>query len=394
MVTDDASAEGFGATVIADISALVARRLREKHLYSFICSRDALLRLQRPSDPEAIQQFHVRSLRDLEETWHSELQILRSELPKALDQVFDNLKPEFQAMGRSSSPENDTPTTMLPELTEAPVASTSINPTPKIRIRPSLLSIKEDERPDPEIKSVDNMPKSVDKHSNKRPSGLISPATSQPQKKTKKTYESPIKKTIYGYDLDDEESIFTYGGYSGVYVLRCNQVQCKKRLYQDGPTIFRSHPFENNVALDHFGGAPHKMDSEPEIFRKFAIRVLDADSDRNYKKTNAPKPGSSLLDGDLASQPASQPTSPSKAKDKGKKPEWPYNLSSLRTMAAEASTLAPAANIAEAVGDSINIASPRSDDSGELPPLEHIVKQNTDRATNTIHTSHCGTFPK
>lgn len=77
---------------------------------------------------------------------------------------------------------------------------------------------------------------------------------------------------MYLQDVKEGECIFSSDDYFGVYILRCNLVKCKKRLKQDGPIIFTSHPFRDGLALEHFAGEGHNIDSEADIFHKFAIR--------------------------------------------------------------------------------------------------------------------------
>lgn len=82
----------------------------------------------------------------------------------------------------------------------------------------------------------------------------------------------PIKRNIFLREVEQQECIFSYSEYPGFYVLRCNLVKCKKALDQDEGTIFKSHPFRNGLAEEHFTEEWHDIKSETEIFRRFAIR--------------------------------------------------------------------------------------------------------------------------
>ncbi|KAI0103165.1 hypothetical protein GGR51DRAFT_256960 [Nemania sp. FL0031] len=380
MATD---VERLGATMLADISALVSKRLREEYLYAFIRSRDGFLRQERPDDSETLVMLRAQCLSTLDTTWDGALQIFRSELPKAVDQVLSDMKPKLSAERRSPSPYDD-PSIASPLVSEALDVSQTTGSQAMIRFRPLSPSTKDGEPGSAAAELASSALALADKPSRKR---ALDPKESIPEPsklKAKRTrqirigapsFKSPIKRTISRHDLADEEYIFSYDGYPGDYVLRCNQVQCKKHFYQDGPTIFTSDPFKDRRGLEHFGGTPHNMHSETAIFRKFALRVLTRKTEGNSKKKDDPSPDGSLLLGD---DPTPQPTSPNKSKDKGKQPERPYDLYRPAATMEEASTSVLALDIARTamVHGAVSM-SDDSDDSGDLPPLEDAIRRDT-----------------
>ncbi|KAI1186477.1 hypothetical protein F5B17DRAFT_431485 [Nemania serpens] len=334
MATDTESAEELGSAAVADISAFVARRFREEHLYHFIRSRDELLRLERPDDSETIRLLRSQYLRSLEKTWDSVLQTLRTELPKALDQLFSNFKPEFRGSVNNSG------------LAQEPTTLT---------VRTTAVDKDIDDKREISIGERDSVFDSADEAYKKRALDPEMPTTTSPEKKTGghlglvvsdflKTpgYKAPIKRSTSLYKVEDEECIFSRSGYQGVYVLRCDIGRCKMKFGRNGPTIFTSHPFRDRLALDHFDGEVHHINSESEIFWRFAIRgmlfprpnhnqhraiakgqaVMDADTERNLEKKD---PGVGVANSDDVSL---RPTNPQKSsnKGKGKEPERPYNL--------------------------------------------------------------------
>jgi hypothetical protein len=101
MSSVNASVDVLVASAVADISTLVGRSLLERHLDDFIRSRDALIRLM--GDCDTLHMLHRQSLRDLEDTWDSLFQNLRSELPKTLDELLNKLQKEFRQAEDSST---------------------------------------------------------------------------------------------------------------------------------------------------------------------------------------------------------------------------------------------------------------------------------------------------
>ncbi|GAW21550.1 hypothetical protein ANO14919_110730 [Xylariales sp. No.14919] len=370
------SVEGLGDVVVADINTLVARRLREEHLYHFICTRDEVLRLERSDDSETIRLLRRQSLHLLEKTWSSVLQALRSELPRTLDELFKKLQPEFQigsgslSLSRDNTPVNLPSTstrtprplaTHTPEPIPAHVSDASATNSPITHNRdrspaptPDTTVFTKTEETSTGIDASVPVADSADKPSEKR---ALTPeeTTASPKKKARRTHQTPgssgykiIKKSILRCEAQEEECIFSYGDYPGFYVLRCNLMKCRKALGQDEGTVFKSHPFRDGLALKHFGEDWHDIDSEPEIFRRFAIRIMDAFSERNVDKKD-----SQISDGGLSGSAGfSTRSSPKTPEDKGKKPERPYNLHSPRVPAAEASTSASASNINETFKES------------------------------------------
>ncbi|KAI0459250.1 hypothetical protein F5B21DRAFT_525991 [Xylaria acuta] len=409
MANDIESVEGVGAIIVADVQNIVARRLREKYLHDFIRVRNELLLLDRPNDTETMRLLRRPCIRELEKRWDGALQTLRSELPKTLDQLFTNLQPEFQeAAGLPVSPLDPT-AAPLPVSTEirnvtdytfepipAKAAGVSVTTSPtvnrarSITLAPNTAAFEEDEAQSTAIEAENPVFDSTDEPSNKRaldPEEAEITCISKKAKKTPQThnrtprFKIPIKRSMYFQDVKQGECIFSSDGYSGVYILRCNLVKCKKRLKQDGPIIFTSHPFRNGLALDHFNGDGHSIDSEAEIFRKFAVRITDTSAERNTEKDHDSVFDSSCSEVDLASPSAS----PKKSRDKGKRPERPYNMYSSRRP--EASTSESASKSTETFRDSFYRAGPLpsipdstlpSEDSGELLPGASRNEQGAD----------------
>ncbi|KAI0876301.1 hypothetical protein GGS24DRAFT_452079 [Hypoxylon argillaceum] len=333
------SVEELGPRVVADISALVARRLREEYLYHFLRHRDDLLRLERSDDSEFSRLLRSQNLHSLEKTWDSVLETLRSDLPKTLDQLFSNFKPEFQTGGLPSALDvTPNPSTSGPM--EIPAVPIPTKAAKKPWTRSTFVLGQDKERSNTDIDSRDSVSEHIDKPSRKRGLDLEEAVVRHPKKRAKRKSQTPghkltIKRSILLDEAKNGECIFSYNGYSGLYVLRCKQSQCKRVLKQEGPTIFKSHPFKDGLALDHFRNQPHYMHSEPEIFHKFAIQVTAADAERNTEKKDDSRPGSIVLGED----PPMPATSPPKSRDKGKKPETPYRLSLPRTTPTEATAL-------------------------------------------------------
>ncbi|TGJ78257.1 hypothetical protein E0Z10_g10508 [Xylaria hypoxylon] len=398
MSIDADSVEGLGDVVVADINALVARRLREEHLYHFIRSRDELLRLERSDDSETIRLLRRQYLRGLEQTWRAVLQTLRSELPKTLDQLFSKLQPEFQTAGGSPSLSRDNTPVNLPSTsakTSRPLRTHTPEPMPSQASDASGINspiARNRERspaptPDTTVFMKDEElgtgigaePLELDSPNKPSEKRALTPeeTITSPKKKPRRTAQTnfkapgysgykPIKKNMFLSEVEKEECIFSHSGYLGFYVLRCNLLKCRKELGQDEGTIFKSHPFNDRLALEHFGEGCHDIDSEPGIFRKFAIRIIDAESERNVDKKD-----SQMSDGNLSGEDLTpKPTGTQASKDKGKKPERPYNLYSPRTPAAEASTSASASNINETFKESFYRVGDPTDDNSELPVPE------------------------
>ncbi|KAJ8132559.1 hypothetical protein O1611_g1066 [Lasiodiplodia mahajangana] len=384
--------EQLGGTIVADINALVAKTLLDKYLSDFIHWRDRLLQEARPDDPETVVILRAGSLSNMQTTWDVVLQTVRSELPKTLDQLLSDLKPKFQGTRRPPSPYDGLPTLPPPVVTEAPgVPQTTKAPT-KIHLLPSSSSTQEGERlntvTEPVASFADtaedlyrNRKRALDPtESTAGPSKLKAKRTRQTHPGAPRHKELSKGKTIKPHELMDGEYIFGYDGYSGDYVLRCSQNQCRKLLYQEGPTTFNSDPFKDGLALEHFGGRPHNMHSEPEIFHKFALRVVAEETSGNSRKKDDPTPDDSLFVGD---DPAPQQTSPEKPKDKGKKPERPYSPYQPTAAVALASNSVPAPEADRASIDSLyRVDSPSDDDNYELPPLEDAVRQAPKRTPN------------
>ncbi|KAI1422868.1 hypothetical protein F5Y12DRAFT_574628 [Xylaria sp. FL1777] len=402
MFTDAESVAGLGDFVVADINALIAKRLREEHLYHFIRSRDDLLRLERNDDSDTIRLLRHQSLRVLEKTWASVLQTLRSELPRTLDHLFSKLQPEFRIAGDSPSRSRDiTPLTPLDASVEVPrLLATAYTPRPMPAQEPEasgadspVLGNKNRDLFAPDIASVakteelstaTEVEPPADKPSEKRPLSPQDLEITSPKKKAKRTPRTettlysgykPIKKNMFLCEVEAQECIFSFSGRLGFYVLRCNQLKCRKGLGQDEGTIFTSHPFKDGLALDHFAKEWHDINSEEEIFRKFAIRVIDAESERNVDKRD----NTQTSDDNLSSENLTpRPTAPQGSRAKGKQPERPYNLYSAETPAADASTSASASNINETFKESfyragpllsISESTPLSDEGGEVALL-------------------------
>ncbi|KAI0972743.1 hypothetical protein F4678DRAFT_50672 [Xylaria arbuscula] len=385
MSLDSKAVKGLGDFVLADIKALVARRLHEEHLYQFIRARDDLLRPARSDDSETIRLLRDQSLRGLEKTWGSMLQTLRSELPGTLDQLFSKLQPEFRVGGGSPLRSREhTPLTPASASTEVQrLLARAYTPGPpsaletgvsagldstrgrSVTFAPDIISITESEEPTPSIELDNPVIDSVKKEPEKRPLPAEELEITSPKKRAKKTTQfnvnpligpswKPIKKNMFFCEVEEQECVFSYSGHTGFYVLRCNQLRCRKGLGQDEGTVFTSHPFRDGTALGHFAKEWHEIKSEAEIFRRFAIRVIDAKSERNIDKRDNTR---TVSDSHHSGEDRT-PRQP-KARSKGKKPERPYNLNYPRpSSAAEASTSAAASHPNETFKESFYRAGP------------------------------------
>ncbi|KAI0817239.1 hypothetical protein GGR55DRAFT_9064 [Xylaria sp. FL0064] len=401
------SAAGLGDFVLADISALVARRLREEHLCQFNRTRDDLLQLERNGDSKTSRLLRHQSLRNLEKTWASVLQTLRSDLPRTLDQLFSELQPEFQiervppSRSRDITPLSPSSTSIeIPKLfaranapTPSREADASMPGSPvldsgargrSVTFAPAVFALAKKEEPstaiETEAPAVDLID-SAEKSSEKRPLAAEERENTLPKKRAKRTPQTnfktpgpwkPIKRNMYLCEVEEQECIFSYSGHTGFYVLRCNQLKCRKGLGQDEGTVFTSHPFKDRLALEHFAEEWHMIDSEAEIFRKFAIRVIDAESERNVDKRDNTQ--TSDVNISVEDTPPRPPPSP-RSKAKGKKPERPYSLFVPRTPAVEASTSASASNIHETFKESFYragplLSTPLNDEDADIPFLE------------------------
>ncbi|KAI1277491.1 hypothetical protein F5Y07DRAFT_407362 [Xylaria sp. FL0933] len=400
------SAAGLGDFVVADISALVARRLREEHLCQFNRTRDDLLRLERKDDSETIRILRRQSLRGLKKTWDSVLQTLRSELPRTLDQLLSELQPEFQiervpaSLSRDITPLSPSASIEIPKpfsRANAPTpsreADASMPGSPildsgargrSVTFAPAASAPTKNEEPSTAIETeppVTDLIDLAEKPPEKRPLAAEGPENPLPKKRAKRTPQTnfktpgpwkPIKRNMFLCEVEEQECIFSYPGHTGFYVLRCNLLKCRKGLGQDEGTVFTSHPFKDGLALKHFAEEWHMIESEPEIFRKFAIRVIDAESERNVDKRD----DTQTSDANALVEDTSPRALPSpKSKAKGKKPERPYSLFVPRTSAAEASTSASASNINETFKESFYragplLSTPLNDEDADIPFLE------------------------
>ncbi|RYC54418.1 hypothetical protein CHU98_g11793 [Xylaria longipes] len=386
MASDVESVEAVESAIVADIRTLVTRRLREEHLQDFVRTRNELLQLERSDAPETMRLLRRQNLRVLEKTWDRVLQALRNELPNMLDQIFSNLQPEFQeTAGLSASLLGSTSTTQpvsveTPSATNytfepmpAPASGVSVTTSPtanracSVTFAPNTTVFEEAEEPSTSIEAETPVLDSTNEPSNKRALDPEEPAITSISKKAKKTpqthdgspsFRIPIRKSIDLSEVKAGECVFSYDNYFGVYVLRCNLVKCKKRLKQDGPIIFNSHPFREGLAFDHFDGEGHNLDSEEEIFRKFASRG-------NTEKKHDSVFDSSCSEVDLALPPVS----PKKSRDKGKRPERPFMMYSPRK--AEASTSESASKTSETFRQSFYRA-------GTLPSISDPTLPNED----------------
>ncbi|KAI1324191.1 hypothetical protein F5Y16DRAFT_381820 [Xylariaceae sp. FL0255] len=313
------STEILAAGAIADISNVIETRLREKHLKEIIDEKDKLLRSARPGDSDVTRALRRRKLEAVEELWAEIMQNLELELPKALDLLFEDLKREYEqpsSRRRNSITPLTPPTTSrgLPILTNQAATFRERSLTPQeLYVGDVETSMTEAGSPRP--------PQSPNKRTLDS-TELASPCNTK--KKAKRTPHSAQKipendttpnRTIYVRDclLNKGECIFKYGDHTGYYVLRCNYNKCKERLkIEGGPIFFQSHPFEDGVAMEHFGGEGHNIRTEQEVFRKFARRVSDANKEHNVEKTMSPR-----RDGER-SVPISPP--PINNRDKGKQP--------------------------------------------------------------------------
>ncbi|KAI0516789.1 hypothetical protein F5B22DRAFT_606504 [Xylaria bambusicola] len=375
MSIDAGSTKGLEDFVVADINAVILKRLREEHLYHFIRARDELYRLERSDDSETIRLLRRQSLRMLEKTWRNILGTLRSELPKGLDQLLSKLQPEFQAMGGSPirgktasnppSPSTEVPRLLgrahapgLQTIQESGAAVTGGPVSPRKRkdsatIAPEFRVVKDiDEL---SIATEEAMPIDLtNKPTQKRPLAREEVQTTSPKKKARRapqmnlgalgsSVHRPIKTNMFLHEVKPRECIFSYGDYAGFYVLRCNQAKCKKGLGKEEGTIFTSHPFSDGLALEHFAKEWHGLSTEADIFSKFAIRVIDADSERNTDTID--KAGVPTSDGNVSGVDQLPPgAATDRSRLKGKEPERRYpSRSSPKMPAAEASTSASAA---------------------------------------------------
>ncbi|KAI0470292.1 hypothetical protein F4859DRAFT_486320 [Xylaria cf. heliscus] len=300
MASDAEFIEGVGAVIVADIKTMVAKRLREEYLHKFVRLRNELLQLDRPDDSETMRLLRRPYLQDVEKQWDRALQTLRSELPTALDQLFRDLQSEFQEATGLPVSSAEPRTTALPVSTEtrgainrtpepksAPALGVSKTTSPtsnrarSVTLAPNAAVVEEGEAQSTAIERSTPVLDSTNERSNKRVLDPEEPDLTIISKKAKKTpqthnkttsFRFPIKRSLLLRDVKEGECIFSHDGYSGVYILRCSLVKCKKRLKQDGPITFTSHPFRDGLAFEHFDGEGHSIESEEEIFRRFAIR--------------------------------------------------------------------------------------------------------------------------
>ncbi|KAJ3557353.1 hypothetical protein NPX13_g9944 [Xylaria arbuscula] len=210
---------------------------------------------------------------------------------------------------------------------------------------PEFRVVKDIDELSPVVEAESSIIDLTKRKTDKRPLASGGADSIAPRKKAKRTSQldlkslgpsayKPIKKNIFLREIGEQECIFSYGDYAGFYVLRCNQVKCKKELSLSEATIFTSHPFWDALALQHFSEEWHGLTSEDEVFRKFAIRVIDADSERNTDNRNAQE-----SEGDFTGEGLSyQKKGSLKKRAYGKWPERWYNSSEPMTPAAEAST--------------------------------------------------------
>lgn len=210
MATDVESVEELGSAAVADISAFVARRLREEHLYHFIRSRDELLRLERPDDSEIDRLLRSQYLRSLEKTWDGVLQTLRAELPKALDQLFSNFKPEFKGPVEASrlAHEPITSWSLPPESIEALDVSVAAGPSRSPTLAPIITGgeIEKNTKPEIFIDERDSVFDSADETSKKRAFDPEASTTTPPKKKAKR---APRVSKLEVYILDPSSSLMS-----------------------------------------------------------------------------------------------------------------------------------------------------------------------------------------
>ncbi|KAI1304498.1 hypothetical protein F5Y03DRAFT_357525 [Xylaria venustula] len=399
MSLDSKAVKGLGDFVVADIKTLVARRLRGEHLYQFIRARDDLLRPARSDDSETIRLLRDQSLRGLEHTWGIVLETLRSELPGALDQLFSKLQPEFQVGGGSpqrsrehtpldpASASTEVPKLLARACTPGPPSAQEANVSVldttggrSVTFAPEIISGAEIEEPTPSIEVDNPVTDSLKKEPEKRPLPVEEPEITSPRKRAKKVTQfnanpliginwKPIKRNMFLCEVEEQECVFSYSGHAGFYVLRCNQLKCRKGLDQDEGTVFTSHPFRDGVALEHFAEEWHEIKSEAEIFRRFAIRVIDAKSERNVDKRDNTQTSDGRISGEDRTPP--QPKAPERStRSKGKKPERPYNVNYPKpSSAAEASTSAAASRPNETFKESFYRAGPLLSSAASITPL-------------------------
>ncbi|KAI1118001.1 hypothetical protein F5Y14DRAFT_464073 [Nemania sp. NC0429] len=351
----------IGSAAVADIKAFVEKRLREELLYHFICNRDELQRPTRRDDPKTIRLLRAQHLRNLEKTWDGVIQVLRTELPKALDEIFTNSKPDFKDPGDPidvSIPSQS----LFPKSIEVSGAPMAVDP-PTLTSRITAMNSRKDANPEIVIDESDTTSELSDLSDNaftKRAPGPDPemPLTSPPKKKAKTTSRPPVntpglkvpnRKTTDLSQVNEEECIFSRPPFDGLYILRCNYPSCRKHLGRDGPTIFTSHPFRDGLAVDHFDGEVHQLESEAEIFKRFSRRVTDAVNECNLDKQDSYDLGIDNGGGGGGSGSGSGsgnslalalgPANHQKSSDKSKEPKRPYNLHMPSGASAEHSTL-------------------------------------------------------
>ncbi|KAI0200336.1 hypothetical protein F4808DRAFT_429471 [Astrocystis sublimbata] len=354
MVSDNQPSEGVGLSIVTDIEAIISTRLRNGQAPDLDRLKNAISLLDLPSDSNTIRLLRQTYLQDLKKKRNATLRSLRSELRITLDQLFNKLEADLDEAADQSISPSILVSTAQSEMTMPPTAANSSDPKPApasskpLTTTPtadgvrSVISTKntammgESGQTSTAFKAVNS--EALQKRALDPEQSVTAPVskktkTAQTGSKTSSSELRP-KSSKHFADVKEDECIFRYENFTGLYILRCNNAKCKRTLKQDGPVIFTSHPFRNGLALDHFDGQPHNIDSEEVVFRRFAFRIVDAANERNTEERLDIDLifDSSCSDSDMSSIPAR----PNKSKDKGKRPDTQYDLQSPH--AAEASS--------------------------------------------------------
>ncbi|KAI1817756.1 hypothetical protein GGS20DRAFT_582256 [Poronia punctata] len=296
--------EALAAGAADTVAALARKGLRDEAFARVAAMRDAALP---PGHPDG-QQFTGGMQHIFEGILDGVFRIIRDELPKTLDTLFDDLLQEFRGGGASVTP-------ITPAPTSGPVAKPALVDA---NAEPVYAPTTADRSQSPVLGSVSGP-------HNKRASEQDEPCPA-PKKRAKRTSQTTgkvsIRKPIQLWAVRDDECIFRYKDCEGFFVLRCNFRKCKKDVRIDAPIVFTSYPFADGLASEHFKWAGHKVSlEESAIFDKFAIPVEGATAEQNLSKDHRGcRAGSSST-----SLFVSSPEIPQVSPNKGKAPETPVN---------------------------------------------------------------------
>ncbi|KAI0481338.1 hypothetical protein GGR56DRAFT_629852 [Xylariaceae sp. FL0804] len=158
----------------------------------------------------------------------------------------------------------------------------------------------------------------------KRPASQQDVVSPKPTKKPKTSYNTEIKPwreaLQSGRECKESECVFKYKDQPGYYVLRCDEGNCARMLGRRD-VYFSRHPFQNGLAMRHFGGKNHNIEDEDTVFREFARRVKRAKQEHNIHGPNNPRSLNHGITTPAEAADPPPPDSPSLSRDTGKQHE-------------------------------------------------------------------------